>query len=275
MLGELSEDDEEVQCQIVLRHHNPAHLHELYEKILEGSDGDTDSFVASEASRDFMAKLRIGIMADSAPIPNPQEGLPTDMVFLQDVIARLAEQVWLTEPSGVPAAGLLNHVPPRWSRRRPMTRDDTRSVAYLACPVQPLVGWRYLQALHSIISSADFDAGLKPVPARQISFQNNITREIFEEVHRLGQWGIHSDDLLTRRQLRNQGVQVIRHRQQRHNERNVTISSKAPLNLLEVMVIRRLRNLSLGLDEPELRELANRMMNDANDLSGDIVLRAR
>jgi hypothetical protein len=65
---------------------------------VSGSDGDTDSFVASEASRDFMAKLRIGIMADSAPIPNPQEGLPTDMVFLQDVIARLAEQVWLTEP---------------------------------------------------------------------------------------------------------------------------------------------------------------------------------
>ena len=274
VLGELSEDDEEVQCQIVLRHHNPLRLHELYEKILEGSDGDTDSFVASEASRDFMAKLRIGIMADSAPIPSPQEGLPTDMVFLQDVIARLAEQVWLTEPPAVPAAELLHHVPPRWSRRRPMTRDDTRSVAYLACPVQPLVGWRDLQALHGVIRSTDLNSGLKPVPARQISFQNNITREIFEEVHRLGQWVVHSDDLLTRRQLRNQGVQVIRHRQQRHNERNITISSKAPLNLLEVMVIRRLRNLSLGIDESELRELARRMRDDANDLSGDIVLRA-
>ena len=40
------------------------------EKILEGSENDADSFVASEASRDFMARLRIGIMADSAPIPS-------------------------------------------------------------------------------------------------------------------------------------------------------------------------------------------------------------
>ena len=126
MLGNLYEDDEEVRCQVILRHHNAERLHQLYEKILEGSENDVDSFVASEASRDFMARLRIGIMADSAPIPSAQDGPPIDIVFLQDVIARLADPVWLTEPNDARVPEMLHHVPPRCSRRRPGTIDDLR-----------------------------------------------------------------------------------------------------------------------------------------------------
>ncbi len=50
-----------------------------------GSDADADSFVSSEAAKDFMARLRIGIMADQAPVPDPKDGPPHDLVFLQDV----------------------------------------------------------------------------------------------------------------------------------------------------------------------------------------------
>lgn len=274
MLGNLYEDEEEVRCQVILRHHNAERLHELYEKILEGADNDTDSFVASEASRDFMARLRIGIMADSAPIPAAQDGPPMDIVFLQDVIARLADQVWLTEPSDAQMPALLHHVPPRCSRRRPGTMDDLRSVMYLTSPVQPSVGWRYLQALYGVMQSLDSDLTVRPVPARQISFQNNLTRTIFDEVHRLAQWVVNYDDLLTRRQLRNQGVQVIRYQQHPHGGRNMTISSRAPLNLLEVLVQRRLYSLNLELDPGDLRDLTRRMVDDANTISGDIVLRA-
>jgi len=274
MLGNLYEDDEEVRCQVILRHHNAQRLHELYEKILEGGENDVDSFVASEASRDFMARLRIGIMADSAPIPNAQDGPPIDIVFLQDVIARLADSVWLTEPNDVHVPELLHHVPPRCSRRRPGTMDDLRSVMYLTSPAQPSVGWRYLQALYGVMQSVDIDPAIRPVPARQISFQNNLTRTIFDEVHRLGQWVVNYDDLLTRRQLRNQGVQIIRYRQHPHGGRNMTISSRAPLNLLDVLVQRRLYSLNLDLDGSDLRDLTRRMVDDANTISGDIVLRA-
>jgi len=272
-LGALYEEDEEVRCQIILRHHNPQRLHELYEKLLEGSDA-SDDLIASEASRDFMARLRIGIMAESAPIPAANDGPPDDVVFLQDVVARLAEQGWLPEPKGIPIPEMIHHVPPRWSRRRPSTRDDLRSVVYLTCPSQPAVGRLYLQALYSLTRSADVDANATFLPVRQISFQHNSVREIFEETHRLGQWVVNCDDLLTRRLLRNQGVQVIRHRQQRYSERSITISSKAPLNLLDVMVQRRLQSLALGLSESELRDLTRRFVEDATEISGDIVLRA-
>jgi S-DNA-T family DNA segregation ATPase FtsK/SpoIIIE len=274
VLGELYDEDEEVRCQVILRHHNAARLHELYEKILEGSDGDTDSFVASEASRDFMARLRIGIMADSAPIPNAQDGPPIDIVFLQDVIARLAELVWLQDPVTHEFPQLLHHAPPRCSRRRPGTMDDQRSVVYLTAPIQPLVSWRYLQATYSVLHGTEVDLATYPLPARQISFQHNITRSIFEEVHRLGQWVVNSDDLLTRRQLRNQGVHIIRHQQHRYDDRSLTISSKAPLNLLEVLVLRRLHALNLGLDDANLQALTRQLVTDASLVSGDIVLRA-
>ncbi|MGE3538653.1 MAG: FtsK/SpoIIIE domain-containing protein [Candidatus Tectimicrobiota bacterium] len=273
-LGNLmSEDDEAIRCQVILRHRDSIKLHELYEKILTERNNDED-FIASESSRDFMARLRIGIMADAAPIPTAHDGPPVDLVFLQDVVARLAEQVWLAEPSTSPVAELLYHVPPRGSRRRPATRDDFRSAVYLTSPRQPLVGWRYLQALQSVICGMESDLTARPVPARQVSFQHNITREIFEEVHRLGQWVVNSDELLTRRQLRNQGIQVIRYRQQRYDERSLTISSKAPLNLLDVMVRRRLQSLNLGLSRDELLVLTRRMVNDAGEISGAIVLRA-
>ena len=51
-------------------------LRELYEKIIESSDADVDSFVTSEATKDFMARLRIGIMADQAPVRDPKDGPP-------------------------------------------------------------------------------------------------------------------------------------------------------------------------------------------------------
>ena len=41
---------------MVLRHRDPKQLARLYEQIVDASDGDGDAFVASETTRDFMAR---------------------------------------------------------------------------------------------------------------------------------------------------------------------------------------------------------------------------
>jgi len=273
-LGDLYEEGETVRCQVILRHNSPARLRDLYERILETTESDPDSLVASEASRDFMARLRISIMAAAAPVVETPDSRPTDIVFLQDVIARMAEQTWVAEPEGGHVPALLDHCPARSSRRRPGSADDLRAVAYLACPIQPAVGWQYLHALYGLLRGLEPTPMTRPLPARQISFQHNATRAIFDEVHRLGQWVVNSDDLLTRRQLQNQGVRIIRHRQPRHGDRSLTVSSTAPLNLLDVLVHARLERLNLPLDADGLHQLTRRMVDDATDISGDIVLRA-
>ncbi len=272
-INELHEDEEDMRCQIVLRHRDGTKLRELYEKIIESSDADADSFVSSEAAKDFMARLRIGIMADQAPVPDPKDGPPADMVFLQDVIARHAGLEWYSETCvSVESASFI---PARWSRRRPSATDDMKSVVYLCCPVQTKEGWAFITALTAFIKG-DWDGNESKhlLPARQLDFNENKTREIFREVHNLGNWVVNFDELLDRRQLLNQGVKVIRYKQGATQGRNILISSTAPLSLLRSMVCGRVKDLNLELTDSECRELTDKFINDANEISGDIVLRA-
>jgi S-DNA-T family DNA segregation ATPase FtsK/SpoIIIE len=272
-IGSLYEDEDDVRCQVLLRHADPARLRDLYTAIVSLGDTDPDAFNASEATQDFMARLRICIVADQAPPPDPKDGCPYDIVFSQDVIARHARVEWYSE--GARPAELDSLVPARWSRRRPAARDDMKSVVYLCCPVQSKEGWAYLTALTSVLKGDwDEDEGRRLLPARQLDFRDPRTARIFEETHNLGNWVVNYDELLDRRQLLNQSVRVIRYKQSVTQGRNIVISSKAPLGLLRSMVLVRVRDLNLGIADAECRTLADRFIHDANDVSGDIVLRA-
>lgn len=272
-MAELHEDEEDMRCQIVLRHRDGGKLRELYERIIESSDADADSFVTSEATKDFMARLRIGIMADQAPVSDPKDGPPTDIVFLEDVIARHANLDWY--PEACDPVEVENFIPARWSRRRPSATDDMKSVAYLCCPVQTREGWAFITALTTFLKG-DVESLDKRrlLPARKLDFNDPVTASIFKEIHNLGNWVVNYDELLDRRQLLNQNVKVIRYKQCATQGRNILVSSAAPLSLLRSMVFGRLKDLNLELGDSDTRKLTERLINDANDISGDIVLRA-
>jgi DNA segregation ATPase FtsK/SpoIIIE, S-DNA-T family len=271
-LGSLQQDDEDAHCQVVLRHRDPKQLRRLYEQIVEASDGAGDTFVASETTRDFMARLRIGIMADQAPPPDPRDGRPEDIVFSQDVIARHARLEWYPVTASPIDPARLN--PAQWSRRRPASTGDMKSVAYLCCPAQRAEGWAYLVAVATFFRGDwNGDQTHYLVPARQLDFQDPKTSQIFEETHNLGAWVVNYDELLDRRQLLEQQVRIIRYKQVATQGRNLIVSSRAPTGLLRSMVVSRLRDLHLNMDNAELERLADRFIADANDLSGDIILR--
>jgi S-DNA-T family DNA segregation ATPase FtsK/SpoIIIE len=272
-IQEIHEEEDDMRCQVILRHRDGGKLRSLYERIIESSDSNVDSFVASEATRDFMARLRIGIMADEAPPPEEGEGPPTDVVFLQDVIARHAQVEWYPE-SAVPLP-LEDWVPPRWSRRRPAASDDMKSVVYLCCPVASDEGWSYTTAVTTFFKGDwDGEAGRRLLPARQLNFNDPTTAQIFKEIHNLGNWVVNYDELLDRRQLVNQHVKVIRYKQTDTQGRNMLISSNCSTTLLHRMVRQRLRDLTLGLSDEQLDVLAKRLIDEANLVSGDLVLRA-
>ena len=272
-MTELHESEEDMRCQIVLRHRDGIKLRELYEKIIESSDADVDSFVSSEVAKDFMARLRIGIMADQAPVPDPKDGPPADIVFLQDVIARHAGLEWY--PETCVAVDAARFVPARWSRRRPSPTDDMKSVVYLCCPVQTTAGWSFITALTTFLKG-DWDGltSKRLLPARKLDFNDPLTSSIFNEIHNLGNWVVNYDELLDRRQLLNQSVKVIRYKQGATQGRNILVSSTASLSLLRSMVVGRVKDLNLEINDQECRELTERFINDANEISGDIVLRA-
>ncbi|MFG2078700.1 FtsK/SpoIIIE domain-containing protein [Nonomuraea maritima] len=272
-LAALDQEEEDVRCHVMLRHRDLSKLSWLYEQIVDTPDSDGDGYVAGEATRDFMARLRIGISADPSPPPDPRDGCPHDIVFSQDVIARRARLEWYPEDTRPVPPEMLN--PAQWSRRRPVAMGDMKSVVYLTCPVQRAEGWSYLGAISSFFqpgSGPGPDRGL--LPARQLDFGDATTARIFDETHNLATWVANYDELLDRRQLREQGVRIIRYKQLATQGRSLIISSAAPMGLLRSMIISRLSDLRLGLQDAELRQLADRFINDANEVSGDIVLRA-
>jgi DNA segregation ATPase FtsK/SpoIIIE, S-DNA-T family len=271
---ELQEDQEEVRCQVILRHRNQQKLAQLYGQILESSDADPDVFVASQFAQDFMARLRISVMGNDIPTTALGDGKYADIVFLQDAISQQAKMVWQPSPFDSPAVDFLTHCPARWSRKRAMGKDELKSTVYLTCPKQPFAGQAYLDLVYSLVKAEDCRPGQHWLPSRQVSFQDEATRSVFTETHRLGEWVVNYDDLLERRQLLNQGVQVIRYQQHRSDERNFLVSSNSSLNLLKVLVRRRLQALNLHLENDQETALVDRILTEANAISGDIVLRA-
>ncbi len=272
-IGSLHEDDDDVHCQIILRHTEPKRLRHLYQEIIESADEDVDAYNPSEATQDFLARLRIGILVDQAAAPDPKDGCPHDLAFSQDVIARHAELEWYPEAYNPMALSEL--VPPRWSRRRPAARDDLKSVVYLCCPVQSEETWAFLTAV-TTFKKGDWDGNEKTrlLPVRQLDFNNKETAQIFEETHNLANWVVNYDELLDRRQLQNQDVSVIRYKQSATQGRNLVISSKASSGLLKTMLQSRIVQLNLGLSDEDVAGLADKMIADANSISGDLALRA-
>ena len=267
------EENEDVLCQIVLRHRNRLRLRRLYEQIIESSGKEVDAFSTSEATKDFMARLRINIIADQVLQPDEQDGCPMDIVFSQDVIARHAGIEWY--PEDAQSVEILKLFPSQWSRRRPASKDDMKSIVYLCCPVQSREGWAYLTAIATVLKGDwDENEARRLLPARQLDFQTQEMTSIFEETHNLGNWVINYDELLDRRQVENQGARVIQYKQSATQGRNIIISSKADLNFLENMLVRRLKALHLDLEEADYQHLAEKFREDANRISGDIVLRA-
>lgn len=267
------QDQDEMHCNVLVRHRDRSRLARVYTELLERSEGDPDAVVVSETSRNFMSKLRIGVMLDSGTTGGSGTR-EIDVAFLHDVVSRQAREQWFPVPAIGDNPSLLEHVPARWSYRRVTSEDELKATSYLTCPRQPDAGWAYVDAVANVVRRQSHAPDEHYLPARQISFQDGSLKAMFEEVHGLAEWVATYDDLLDKRQLAAQGINVIRYRRQRTHGRNMVVSSTSELRILHVLVLRRLTELSLGLDDAQLAALAKRMIEDANAISGDIVLRA-
>lgn len=268
------QDQDEVHCNVLVRHRDRSKLGKVYSELLEKSEGDPDAVVVSETSRNFMSKLRIGVMLDTSSTPGDGTTREIDVAFLHDVVSRQAREDWFSVPSVEDNPSLLEHVPARWSYRRVTSEDELKATSYLTCPRQPDAGWAYIDAVAGVIRRQSHDANVHYLPARQISFQDHGLKSMFDEVHALSEWVATYDDLLDKRQLAAQNISVIRYRRQRTHGRNMVVSSTSQLRILNVLVRRRLAELALGLSDDKLTALAKRMIDDASAISGDIVLRA-
>lgn len=272
-LSALHED--EVRCNVVLRHQDSRKLERLYSDLIERTDADPEALVASETSQNFMSKLRVSIMLEGTTAPASAGEKQVDIAFLQDVIAREGSLRFLEVPAGSGTLPrLLGHVPPSWSYKRFASEEEFHATVYLACPQQPREGWAYLDAVAAVVDRYVPESGSHRLPARQISFEDNKVKRILDDAHALAEWVVNYDELLDKRQLIAQHINVIRYQRESTHGRNLVISSTSEPRVLHVLVKRRLAELALGLSDERLSSLARVLIERAMEISGDIVLRA-
>jgi len=250
-LATLDQDEEDVRCHVILLHRDPGRLAQLYEQIVDTPDSDGDGYVAGEATRDFMARLRIGISAHKAQAPDPRDGCPNDIVFSQDVIARRARLEWYPEDARPVPAETLN--PAQWSRRRPVAAGDMKSVVYLTCPVQRAEGWSYLRAISSFFQPG---SGIAPgrglLPARQLDFGDATTADIFDQTHNLATWVANLTAALRSWRTSARLARTIRRRgHSRSRPQSPSRSSWAELNLGMMKVVEDMAGNMRDHHEPE------------------------
>ncbi|WP_020158717.1 FtsK/SpoIIIE domain-containing protein [Methylobacter marinus] len=264
------EQENELQCDLLLTHSEPKRIRRIYEQQNVTVSEESGSIMASEAARNFLSRLRVGFL-DTADLPDDDENRATDLVALQDVVARNAKLVWKRSP-GERHPELLNHVPARWSRRRPIGLADSATSVYLACPAQPVAGQQYLNLVQGFLEGDNALPG-NVIPAREINFRDGDIGDVFRQTHRIGEWVINFDELVDRRLLSNNGVRVIRHIHDRHVDRNIVVSTTSKPRLLRVLLKERLERLDpkiVGGDE----NFIDRLIEQANALSGQVVMRA-
>lgn len=266
--------DTDFQCNVTVRHRDPAKLRRVYAELVTKTGDDPDMPVVSETSQNFMSRLRISVAPPSATPPRSREGFrPFDVAFLHDVVSRTASVEWIPVDwtNDRPA---LEHAPSRWSYRSVSGENELKSTTFLTCPRQTASGWAYVSAVASVVRQADVNPDEHFLPARRISLQNEELKATLDDAHDLAEWVATYDELLDKRQLQANGVTVVRYRRASTNGRNMIVSSTSELRLLGVLVRKRLGELGLPLDLDQIGALADRIKRDALSVSGDIVLRA-
>jgi len=269
-LASKAQQENELQCDLLLTHSEPSSIRRIYEQQNATVGDECGSVMASEAARDFLSRMRVGFL-DTTALSSDEADRAADLVVLQDVVARNARLVWKKAP-GERNPDIMHHVPPRWSRRRPIGVADTATAVYLASPSQPQVGQTYLNSIQWFLEGDNSLPG-DVVPAREVNFRDGAIADVFSQTHRIGEWVVNFDQLVDRRLLANNGVHVIRHIHDRFIDRNIIVSTTSKPRLLRALLRERLDRV-----DPAIRDgndkIIDKLIDQANAISGQVVMRA-
>lgn len=266
-------EGDKITCQVLLMHRDESHLRQIYRDLVaRGVEDESDS---TEATGDFLAKVRVNITAASR-LRRQGRSQPVDIAYCRDLISNEAKVVWEWVHRETVSSNDLQ--PHQWSRRIPVTTGDKRVRLQLVCPAQTEAGWAYLYAIAELCANgADkaWKVGECPVLMRNLDFDDQNVERIFRETHELATWVVNQDELLDRKLLEACRVKVIRYVQSSTHGRNLIVSSDARDTLLVNTLREKLRAiLAAGTDDQIILDLCKRIMQDANRISGGLVLKA-
>jgi len=265
------EDDSEIRCELVVTDDDPIRLRQVYERQNRRISHEIDTSLASEAARNFLSRLRVGIFSPETLAQQTQKA--NDVVLLQDVIARSSKVRWTKGFDDGTSEEIATFVPTARSKRRPFRKGNTTSALYLTAPRQPLAGRIYVDALRTIMMR-DVASNAEPwLPVQEVEFKAGEVSQILAKAHKLGNWVMTFDRVADRRLIATDERRIIRYFSVPGSTHNVIVSTEISERELGDCIDTDIGVLLQGLDAETLSALRHQLFIRAAQLSGGVVMR--
>ena len=266
-----------LRCDLTLTHDHPSRLRSIYAEQNAEIGYEIDSALSSEAAKSFLSRLRVGFNHLDA-VCDAHDGLghSSDLVLLQDVIARNARSSWRRLTADFTSLSLRDFDPASVSKRCPRDPSRGSSATYLTPPRLPGAVQSYIDLLHDYLENDETEGSYSWVPVREVLYDNERVTRALQSSHQVGEWVVNYDAIADRHLLEENksDIRIIRHLSGPSSDHNVIVSSRTPGRHLRYKLLEEIRTLVPSLGEDALKGLVDKLIDEASHISGQIVMRA-
>ena len=139
------------------------------------------------------------------------------------------------------------------SKRKYLSNKEEKISKYLITPIMTKLSFLF----YSLID--------EKIPTLTISREKEFNN--LEKIHNKSDWVVNLDEIADKKIIEDYGANVIKYKKNKFINKNLIISSKANTKLLENSLAKKLNELGINTD-------VGQIIKEANEISGDIVLRA-
>lgn len=273
-LTKLVDEHADVRCDLLVTHDDPARLRELYESQNRRMALEAETGSSGQLARAFLSRLRIGMVGPESLDGAGEGAKRSDLVLLQDVIARSASVRWEEgEPQPEPVE-FVTHVPTARSKRLPFKKRSVESGLFLTAPSQPRAATLWARALHDVLEKRITKSDVTWLPLRWVACVDPTISNVLERAHALAHWVVTFDRIADRRLIVQDDRRIIRYFSVPNSAHNVIVSAEVTSKDLGDRLGSDLVALLTGSSAVERDQLLKRLHALAAKLSGAVVMKA-
>ncbi len=223
---------------------NEKNIQNMYKLLLQRED----VFKFSEIA--FISNIKLNTLKNSFKALDEYND-KFNLSFLKDFISEKAEiskeeQIYFKPIEPIKYTNLI-------SKRKFLSKKEERISKYLQNPFFT----KTTKLFYSLIDEKLIALSV----SRDKEFEN------LEKIHTKSDWVVNLDEVADRKIIEDYGANVIKYKKNKFLNKNLIISSKANTKLLENNLKRKLKELNIDTD-------IKAIIKEANEISGDIVLKA-
>ncbi|MBB5708373.1 FtsK/SpoIIIE domain-containing protein [Sphingopyxis panaciterrulae] len=272
-LARFVDENPDVRCDLVITHDDQARLRDLYESQNRRIAAEIAAPASSDFSRGFLSRLRISLVGPDRLVA-PDGGKGSDLILLQDVIARSAQVRW---KEGEPVADPMDiaaHMPTDRSKRLPFQKRSVESGLFLTAPIQPAPVAAWTHALYDVLHRQVTAPAGPWLPLRWVEFVDTEVADVLARAHGLANWVVTFDRIADKRLIVQDGRRIIRYFSTPNSAHNVIVSAEVSSSDIGDRLGGDLAQLLPDMSAEDRGRLLTRIHASAARLSGAVVMRA-